>query len=433
MADISEAGRLAAAEQSGSIFEFYRSMNPQGRRTFWACTAGWTLDGMDFMLFPLAIGTLVTAMGTDAKTLGGIVSLTVLCSAAGGWLAGFLSDRIGRVRTMQITILLFSLGSLASAFAQGVDQLTAARALLGVGFGGEAAVAAVTLSEVVLNKHRGRAMGFYQSSYAVGWGLAILIQAMTYSVLPVDQAWRIMFGIGALPALMIFFIRRNVKEPQLAVAARKEEPSVSFFRIFDRPNLRSTIVGSLLTIGAQGGFYALMTWVPQFLRTERKISILASTPYLIALIGGCFVGYVTGGWLSDKFGRRAVFSVFSAAAAASVYIYTHAALSDAEMLVLGFPLGFFAVGYYSALMACLNEMYPTRVRGAGVGFTYNAGRAVGGLFPFFVGALAATTTLSSAISIFALLSYGLVFLVALLFLRETKGRGPLDLIVRSVR
>ena len=141
----------------------------------------------------------------------------------------------------------------------------------------------------------------------------------------------------------------------------------------------------------------------------------------LALIGGCFVGYVTGGWSSDKFGRRPVFLLFSAAAAASVYVYTHVSLTDAEMLLLGFPLGFFAVGYYSALMACLNEMFPTNVRGAGVGFTYNAGRAVGGMFPFLVGALAATTTLSSAISIFALLSYGVVFLVALLFLRETRG------------
>jgi MFS family permease len=322
---------------------------------------------------------------------------------------------------MQITILLFSVGSLASAFAQDVTQLTLARAMLGVGFGGEAAVAAVTLSEVVAAKYRGRAMGFYQSSYAVGWGLAIIIQAVTFAMMTPSLAWRIMFGIGAVPALLIFFIRRNVDEPQMSVSARKTREANSFFEIFSLSNLRSTVTGSLLTIGAQGGFYALMTWVPQFLRTERKISILASTPYLLALISGCFVGYVAGGLFSDKFGRRPVFLFFSAAAAVAVYAYTHLPLTDAEILILGFPLGFFAVGYYSALMACLNEMYPTRIRGAGVGFTYNAGRAIGGLFPFLVGALAATTTLSSAINIFALVSYGLVFCTALFLLRETKG------------
>jgi MFS family permease len=411
---------VAGESPDNSVLDFYRTMNAKGRRTFWACTGGWTLDGMDFMLFPLVIGTLVTVFQSDSKTMGGIVSLTVLCSAAGGWLAGYLADRVGRVRTMQITILLFSVGSLLSAFAQDLTQLTLCRVLLGVGFGGEAAVAAVTLSEVVLAKHRGRAMGFYQSSYAVGWGLAILAQALTFSLLTPDVAWRVMFGIGALPALLIFFIRRNVEEPAISLAAR-EKDTASFVEVFSASNIRATITGSLLTIGAQGGFYALMTWVPQYLRAERKISILASTPYLMALIFGCWIGYVSGGWLSDRFGRRPVFLLFSSAAAVAVCVYTHVPLTDTEVMILSLPLGFFAVGYYSALMACLNEMFPTRVRGAGVGFTYNAGRAVGGLFPFAVGAVTAMTSLSNAISIFALISYGIVFLTALLILRESRG------------
>lgn len=422
MSDATEPSRGTVASESTdhSVLDFYRTMNAKGRRTFWACTAGWTLDGMDFMLFPLVIGTLVTVFHSDLKTMGGIISLTVLCSAAGGWLAGYLADRVGRVRTMQITILLFSVGSLLSAFAQDLTQLTLCRVLLGVGFGGEAAVAAVTLSEVVLAKHRGRAMGFYQSSYAVGWGLAILAQALTFSLFTPDVAWRVMFGIGALPALLIFFIRRNVEEPAISLAARKND-TASFVEVFSASNIRATITGSLLTIGAQGGFYALMTWVPQYLRAERKISILASTPYLMALIFGCWIGYVSGGWLSDRFGRRPVFLLFSSAAAVAVYVYTHVPLTDTEVMILSLPLGFFAVGYYSALMACLNEMFPTRVRGAGVGFTYNVGRAVGGLFPFAVGAVTAMTSLSNAISIFALISYGIVFLTALLILRESRG------------
>jgi MFS family permease len=411
----------ASVSDTSGLFDFYRSMDRKARRTFWACTGGWTLDGMDFMLFPLLIGTLVTAFQSDLKTMGGIVTVTVLCSAAGGWLAGYLADRVGRIRTMQLTILLFSVGSLLSAFAQDTTQLLLCRALLGIGFGGEAAVAAVALSEVVSAEHRGRAMGFYQSSYAVGWGLAIIVQAIAFSALEPSIAWRVMFVIGALPALLIFFIRRSVEEPKIAAESRQDADGSSFAEIFAASNIRATIVGSLLTIGAQGGFYALMTWVPQFLRGERKISVLASTPYLVSLILGCWVGYVAGGWLSDRFGRRPVFLIFSACAAGAVYLYTHVPLSDPSVMLLSFPLGFFAVGYYSALMVCLNEMFPTRVRGAGVGFTYNAGRAVGGLFPFLVGAVTAMTTLSNAISIFALVSYGIVFFTTLALLRETKG------------
>jgi MFS family permease len=408
-------------ERSNGLFEFYRTMDHKGRLTFWACTAGWTLDGMDFMLFPLVIGTLVATWGMDLATAGSISSLTLLCSAAGGWLAGFASDRIGRVRTMQITILLFSIGSLLSAFAQGPSQLALCRAILGFGFGGEAAVAAVTLSEVVGARYRGRAMGFYQSSYSVGWTLAVLAQVAAFALFPTETAWRVMFGIGALPALLIFFIRQSVQEPEIAKQAKaRAKDRASILAIFRPENIRSTLVGAMLTIGAQGGFYSLMTWLPQFLRSYHKISVIGSAPYLFSLISGCFIGYVAGGWLSDRLGRRPVFMIFSICAAILAYNYTHLSVSNDFVLIMGFPLGFFASGYYSAVMTCLNEMFPTPVRGSGVGFTYNAGRAIGGLFPFFVGFVTSYVSLGDAISIFAGISYGLMFLTALL-LRETNG------------
>jgi MFS family permease len=412
---------VARTSESAGLFDFYRTMDGKGRLTFWACTGGWTLDGMDFMLFPLVIGTLVATWGMDLATAGSISSLTLLCSAAGGWLAGYASDRIGRVRTMQITILLFSAGSLLSAFAQDPTQLAIFRAILGFGFGGEAAVAAVTLSEVVDARYRGRAMGFYQSSYSIGWTLAVLIQIGAFAIFPPETAWRAMFGIGALPALMIFFIRRNVQEPQIfAQTKTNSKDGFSVLAIFGPENIRSTILGAMLTIGAQGGFYSLMTWLPQFLRSAHKISVIGSAPYLFTLISGCFLGYVTGGWLSDRLGRRPVFLIFSVCAAGLAYVYTHLNVSNELVLIMGFPLGFFASGYYSAIMPCLNEMYSTSVRGSGVGFTYNAGRAVGGLFPFFVGFVTAYVSLGDAISIFAGISYGLMFLTALL-LRETNG------------
>ena len=411
----------ATSNPPDRLFDFYTTMDRKGRRTFWACAGGFAMDAMDFMVYPLVIGTLISLWQIDAKTAGGIATVTLWSSAIGGWCAGYLADRIGRVRTMQITILAFSLGSLLSAGAQDAFQLTVARGLLGFGFGGEAAVAAVALSEVVGARYRGRAMGFYTASYAVGWAVAVVLQAAFFAALPTDVAWRVQFAIGALPALLIFFIRRHVEEPALSAAQRDASgPKPSILHIFAPSNLTSTLTGWLLTTGAQGGFFSLMIWMPQFLRGERKISIIGSLPYLLVVISGAFVGYVTGGWLADRFGRRFVFIVCAICASALAYGYTHVPFSDAAMLVLGFPLGFFASAYYSAVLPFLNELFPTNVRGSGVGFTYNAGRAVGGLFPFLVGVVSAMLPLSDAISLFAVISYSLMLLVALL-MTETKG------------
>lgn len=402
------------------FFSFYVDLPASGRRGFWACAGGFAMDAMDFMIFPLVIGTLISVWHIDAKTAGGIATVTLWSSAIGGWFAGFLADRVGRVRTMQITIFMFSVGSLLSALAQDPTQLTIYRALLGFGFGGEAAVASVALSEMVAAQYRGRAMGAYTASYAIGWGAAVLLQAVIFAAMPAEIAWRALFAVGALPALLILFIRRGVQEPAIATAMTQGQNKPSILGVFAPGAIGATIKGSLITIGAQGGFFSLMVWMPQFLRAERKISIVGSTPYLMSVILGAFSGYLVGGWLADKFGRRFVFIASSICAAALAYMYTHVEFSPAFLLVLGFPLGFFACAYYSAVLPFLNELYPTRLRGAGVGFTYNAGRAVGGLFPFFIGIVSAQLPLGEAISLFAAISYGLMLVVALM-LQETKG------------
>src|SRR5579863_8391238 len=203
--------------QDSSLLAFYRDMNLPERRTFWACAAGWALDGMDFMIYPLVVGTIIAMWKVDAGTAGLAGTVTLLASAVGGWLGGYLADRVGRVRTLQFTILCFSLFSLVCAVVQNFDQLLIARALLGLGFGGEWAAGAVLMGEAIRPQYRGRAVGSVQSGWAVGWGLAVLSQAILFSAFPPETAWRWMFVIGALPALLIFYLRRYVKEPEIAV------------------------------------------------------------------------------------------------------------------------------------------------------------------------------------------------------------------------
>ena len=408
-----------------SLGAFYRDMNTAERRTFWACATGWALDGMDFMIYPLVIGTIIALWKVDPGTAGLAGTVTLLASAIGGWIAGFLCDRIGRVRTLQITIVWFSVFSLVCAFVQDFNQLLIARAVLGLGFGGEWAAGAVLMGETIRAEYRGRAVGSVQSGWAVGWGLAVLTQAVMFSLLPAEQAWRWMFAVGVLPALLVFFLRRYVEEPAIAAQTRARQhesgDAPSMWEIFSGPILKTTVLASLVATSCQGGYYAITFWVPRFLTTERHLSIVNSTGYLAALIGGSFVGYLVGAWLADRIGRRNLFLIFSLGAIAVVLVYTQMTLSNEVLWVIGFPLGFFASGYFSGMGAFLTELYPTRLRGSGQGFCYNFGRGIGALFPFLVGHLSQTTTLANAIAIFAVVAYAVFFLAAYA-LPETRGR-----------
>ena len=408
-----------------SLTGFYKVMTPKERKTFWGCFLGWALDGMDFMIYPLVIGTIIAVWKVDRGMAGLAVTGTLLASALGGWFAGYLADRIGRVKTLQFTILWFSTFSLICAFTQDFNQLMISRALLGFGFGGEWAAGAVLMGETIRAEYRGRAVGSVQSAWALGWGAAVLLQAIMFTLLPPDLAWRAMFVAGFLPALLLLYIRRNVDEPEIARAARevvaKKGESPSILEIFKPELLKTTVWASLLTMGAQGGYYAITTWVPTFLKTERHLTVVGSTGYLAFLIVGSFVGYLFGAWMADRFGRRKLFMTFSIGAIVLVLCYTQFEITNEMMMWLGFPLGFFASGYFSGMGAFLTELFPTRLRGSGQGFCYNFGRGIGALFPALVGYFSNQYGLSMAIAIFAVIAYGLFF-VAAVVLPETRGR-----------
>lgn len=417
---------VTEAADDTSLPAFFRNMTPTEHRTFWACFTGWALDAMDFMIYPLVVGTIIAMWQVDRGTAGLSVTATLLFSAVGGWIAGYLSDRIGRVRTLQITIIWFSVFTVLCAFAQDFTQLMILRALLGLGFGGEWAAGAILIGETIRPQYRGRAVGSVQSGWALGWGVAVLLQAITFTFFPPETAWRVMFALGAVPALLVFFLRRYVAEPEIAVAARArqaasgaERPSI--WEIFSPGVRRITLLAALLGTGAQGGYYAVTTWLPTFLRTDRGLSVVGSTSYLAVLIAGSFTGYIVGAWLSDRIGRRRLFIVFAIAASLLVLAYTEMPMSNGLMLVLGFPLGFCASAYFSGMGAFFTELFPTRLRGSGQGFAYNFGRGIGALFPTLVGYLSASVPLATAIAIFAVLAYGLMLIAALL-LPETRGK-----------
>jgi MFS family permease len=416
---------IAVAVHENHPTAWYAGMKPREKTTFWACLGGYVLDAMDVQIFSFAIPAIIAAFAITNADAGLIGTATLLTSALGGWLAGVLSDRIGRVRTLQITIGWFAVFTFLCGFAQSYDQLFVCRALMGFGFGGEWSAAAVLIGEVIRAEHRGKAVGAMQSGWAIGWGMAAIFATWFFTVLPPELAWRALFWVGLSPALLVFFVRRFVEEPAVYAQTRENLASAgrttNFLEIFSPSMLRTTILASLLTTGAQGGYYAITTWLPTFLRTERKLSVLGTGGYLAVIIIGSLLGYWVSAWLSDRIGRRANFILFAVASIATVLLYTQLPVNDSIMLFLGFPLGFFASGIFSGMGAFLTELFPTRMRGSGQGFAYNFGRGIAALNPLLVGSLSAILPLGQSIGVFAVIAYG-ILIVAALFLPETKGR-----------
>src|SRR6516162_2710060 len=274
---------------------WFAEMNADERRTFWACIGGWILDAMDVQMLSFAIPAIITVFSITNADAGLIGTATLLSSAFGGWLAGALSDRVGRVRTLQITIAWFAGFTFLCGFAQSYAQLFAFRALMGFGFGGEWAAAAVLIGEVIRAEHRGKAVGTMQSGWPIGWGAAALIATLFFTVFSQELAWRALFWFGLSPALLVFFVRRFVNEPPVfaqtranLVAAGKK---ANFLEIFSPAMLKTTILTCLLSTGAQGGYYSITTWLPTFLRTERKLTVLGTGGYLAVIIIGSPRGF----------------------------------------------------------------------------------------------------------------------------------------------
>ncbi|WP_432137589.1 MULTISPECIES: MFS transporter [unclassified Streptomyces] len=406
-------------------FAWLRALGPRGRRAFGGAFGGYALDSYDYFTLPLSMVALAAYFGLDSGRTGLFTTVTLVVSAVGGALAGMLADRIGRVRALMITVVTYAVFTVACGFAPDYETLLVFRALQGLGFGGEWAVGAILVAEYSSARHRGRTLGAVQSAWAVGWGLAVVAYTAVFSLFGDDMAWRVMFWTGALPALLVVWVRRRVQDAPQAVAARerndRNEGGGSFTAIFRGPLLRTTVFAGLLSTGVQGGYYTLATWIPTYLKNERQLSVVGTGGYLAFLISGAFLGYLTGGHLTDRLGRRRNIWLFAVASALCVVAYGNIPSgADTALLVLGFPLGFCMSAIFSGFGSFLSELYPTAVRGTGQGFTYNTGRAVGAVFPTTVGFVADSWGVGGAL-VFGAIGYGVAAL-ALLGLPETRGK-----------
>ena len=384
-----------------------------------AASLGWGLDGFDFYLYVYALPGILAAFSLSKAYGGLLATYTLVASALGGIAMGTIADRIGRKNALMISIAWYAIFTFLCGLAPNYPTLAVFRAFEGLGFGGEWAVGAVLMSEWAVAHRRGRALGFVQGSWALGWLAANVAFQIVAATVGIEQGWRYLFFLGIIPALFVLYIRRNVKDAPVYTATRKT-PGWSLRGIFAPAVARTTLFASLLAIGVQSGYYALFTWMPTYLTVQRHISAVTSGSLLYLLIGGAYAGYVTAGYINDAIGRRRTFILFSLCSAVMVPLYLYAVVADWQLLVAGPLLGYFASGIFSGFGPYLSELFPSNVRAAGQGFCYNVGRGVAGIGPFAIGWLAAVAPIGTAMTIVAIIAY-LVAVIAVLFLPETRG------------
>src|SRR5262245_26538442 len=392
------------------MLNWFTELSHDEKRTFWACFSGWALDAFDTQLYALTIPTLIALWHLSTGEAGVLGTAVLIMSAFGGWIAGVLSDRIGRVRVLQLTILWFSAFTFLSGLTNSFWALLVTRILQGLGFGGEWAVGAVLISEVIHPRVRGRVVGAIQAGWALGYGLAVILSTALFTYLPQEYAWRLFFFLGSVPALAVLWIRRNVKEPTVYLEARgrtRQDSRTSLWEIFGPDQFGTTFKASMLTTGIYGGNYVMITWLPAYLRMALHLSVLNAGGYLAVNILGSFCGAFINGFLADGIGRRKTFLACACVQTVAVAVYTLAPLTPTATLLLGFVLGSMQAGTSAGTGAFLAELYPTRIRAAAQGFCGNAGRAIGSLFPLMAGVTSARMPLGMAMGLCACSAYAI--------------------------
>ena len=434
------------------LFGWFRQAPQPARRALLASCFGWMLDAFDVMLYAMVLAYLMQDLSISKPTAGLLGSLTLLASAFGGMIFGLVADRFGRTLALRLSILIYSVFTALCGLSQNVIQLAVFRLFLGLGMGGEWASGVALVSEYFPSEHRGKALGFMQSFWAIGYALAALITAI---VLP-KFGWRAVFFTGILPALIVFWIWNKVEEPELWKKARKEfkgpaqikeqPPSAEAAVSASQPELRGeagdkhsvsganykksagiekssqapempsgeymnnhsyirpaakrfsshlaklTLLVTLMNALTMFAWWGFNLWIPGYLSLGREAGgVGLSTRHMSSLVMFMQVGM----WLGYlTFGY--ISDIFGRKKSYVLFLITASLLvflysitpSPSLLLFLGPLVAFFGTGYFSGFGALTAELYPTRIRATLQGITYNSGRIVSAIAPMAIGSLA---------------------------------------------
>lgn len=378
---------------------------------------GWMFDAMDVGMLSFIIAALAAEWSLTPGQMGWIGSINSIGMAVGALIFGLMADRIGRKNVFIITLLLFSIGSGASAFAGSLTVFLIFRFLVGMGLGGELPVASTLVSESVPAEKRGRIVVLLESFWAGGWLIAAVI---SYFVIP-SIGWQAALLISAIPALYALYLRIGLPDsPRFAAVKTKEKSSVlhNLTQLWSKEYSRQTAMLWIVWFCVVFSYYGMFLWLPSVM-VMKGFSLIKSFEYVLIMTLAQLPGYFTAAWCIERFGRKFVLVVYLTGTAASAYFFGTAD-STALLMTAGILLSFFNLGAWGGLYAYTPEQYPTVIRGTGAGMAAAIGRIGGVLGPLLVGYLVAQKYAVSTIFTIFCISVLIGALAVFLLGKETK-------------
>jgi SHS family lactate transporter-like MFS transporter len=406
---------------------WYRQVSSDQWRAFVAAYLGWMLDGFDFTILTFLLVEIQRTFTVNSALAGALGTATLLLRVVGGVGAGTAADRWGRKGPLMFSIVWYSLFAFVSGFSTSYLMLFVCRALFGIGMGGVWAAGMPLALEHWPARLRGIASGLLQGGYPFGFILSALVYQLGYPFVSrhIDEGWRVMLWIGVLPALLVLWIARSVKESPVWLERQREAQRAgtplarfSLARLFERDLRVTTLHTSLVMAAFLFMYQAVSFWYPTLLVRMGRDTL----PYLFAFNAGAVAGNVICGRLSETpLGRRGAGSLATLVGLLALPLF---AFSDSTpSLLIGATLvGAFGTGNFGIVPTYLNERFPTAVRAGGAGLAYHAGAAVSSVAPSIVGGLVDTGLGLATAMVWCSLVSGIALIIVIWLGPETRGR-----------
>lgn len=384
----------------------------EARRALWGSALGYAMDGFDLLILGFMLTAISKGLHLTQPQAASLVTGTLVGAVVGGLVFGMLSDRLGRVRVLTWSIVLFAVFTGLCALAQGYWDLLIYRAIAGIGLGGEFGIGMALVAEAWPASKRTRATSYV----GLGWQFGVLTAALATPVLLPIIGWRGMFALGVFPAAVAYVIRRKLHEPDVFIAhqANPAKAGSSLRALVADAQTTRIGIGMIILCSVQNfGYYGIMIWLPNYLSTRFGYGLTRSALWTAVTIAGMALGIFLFGHAADSFGRRKAFLTYMLGAAVMVVVYSQLTTAGA-LLIGGAAMGFFVNGMLGGYGALMSELYPTAARATAQNVFFNIGRAVAGFGPLVVGIVSAAYGFPTAIAGLALLY--LIDIVALLAL-----------------